>query len=246
MSAYPLIVFVVSLAFCLAVARQYLQRRRPYQLIWTISLAAAAIGSLAYLIFLNDGKSELAFRIYYIGGALLTAPLLGLGSILLIARSETAQRRAWWVVAVVGTLCAIGAVLLLVSPVDTKLLHALNGGSGSDPSVYKQGIGVAFIAVLNSFGALAVIGVALYSGWQLQQRHVSSRLVWANVLIAGGTIIISLAGTVARIGVNDGLFWITMAVGWVVLFGGFLLTATLQRPASATAQGTSAIAGSRA
>jgi hypothetical protein len=34
-----------------------------------------------------------------------------------------------------------------------------------------------------------------------------------------------------------------MAVGWVVLFGGFLLTATLPRPvAAATPQGTSAVA----
>lgn len=246
MSVYPLIVFVVSLTFCLAVARQYRQRHRPYQLIWTISLAAAAIGSLAYLVFLNDGKSELAFRLYYIGGALLTAPLLGLGSILLVARGDAARRRAWGVVVVVGALCAIGAVLLLVSPVNVRVLHALNGGSGSDPSVYTQGPAVVFIAVLNSFGALAVVGVALYSGWQLRQRHISSRLVSANALIAGGTIIISLAGTVARIGVNDGLFWITMAVGWVVLFGGFLLTATLPRPVAVTPQGTSAIAGTSA
>jgi len=234
MSAYPLVVLLVSLAFCIAVFRQYLQRRRPYQLIWTVSLAMAAIGSLAYIVFLQDGKSEAAFRVYYICGALLTAPLLGCGSILLIARSPLAQRRARIVTGVVIVLCTIGAVLLLTGPLDATLLHRLNGGSGSDPSVYKQGPGVAFIAVLNSFGALAVIGVALYSGWQLRKRDISSNLAAANVLIAAGTIVISLAGTVARVGVNDSLFWLTMAVGWVVLFGGFLLTGTA---AQATARG---------
>ena len=226
MSAYPLVVLLVSLAFCIAVFRQYLQRRRPYQLIWTASLAMAALGSLAYIVFLQDGMSEAAFRVYYICGALLTAPLLGCGSILLIARSPRAQQRARMVTVSVIALCVIGAVLLLVGPVNASLLHKLNGGSGSDPSIYKQGLGVAFIALLNSFGALAVIGVALYSGWQLRKRDISSNLVSANVLIATGTIIISLAGTVARIGVNDSLFWLTMAVGWVVLYFGFLLTST--------------------
>jgi hypothetical protein len=235
----------VSLAFCIAVLRQYLQRRRPYQLVWTLSLAAAAIGSLAYIVFLDGGKSALAFRIYYIGGALLTAPLLGLGSLLLSARSEPAQRRAQWVAALVAVLCVIGAVLLLVSPLNQRFLHDLNGGSGSDPSVYKTGLWTAFVAVLNTFGALAVIGVALYSGWQMRQRQIASRLVGANVLIAAGTLVIAAAGTVARLGVNDGLFWLTMAVGWVILFCGFLLTFTVHRPVGAPAQGASAAVGTR-
>lgn len=226
MSAYPLVVLLVSLAFCIAVFGQYLQRRRPYQFIWTVSLAMAAVGSLAYIVFLQDGKSEAAFRVYYICGALLTAPLLGCGSILLIARSARAQQRARVVTGIVIALCAVGAVLLMTGPIDAGVLHKLDGGSGSDPSVYKAGPGLVFIAVLNSFGALAVIGVALYSGWQLRKRDISGNLVRANALIAVGTIVISLAGTVARIGVNDSLFWLTMALGWVVLYIGFLLTNT--------------------
>ncbi|MDB5058513.1 MAG: hypothetical protein JWO59_1985, partial [Chloroflexi bacterium] len=165
---YPLIVLVVSLAFCLAVTRQYLTRRRPYQLAWCLSLAAAAAGSLAYIVFLGDGKSELAFRLYYIFGALLTAPLLGLGSLLLIARSDAAKARVRWAIIAVAAASVVGTVVLLVDPINSTVLHQLNGGPGTKPDVYKPDVlRTALVAILNIFGAICVVGVAVYSGWQL-------------------------------------------------------------------------------
>jgi hypothetical protein len=224
---YPLIVFVVSGAFMAAVLRQYVQRRRPHQLVWTFSLASAAGGSLAYFLFLAAGKAELAFRLYYILGALLTAPLLGLGSLLLMARSDAAQARVRWVVCVVVAGCIIDAILLLTNPIDRTVLQKLNGGPGTD--VYPSGPWEPLLIVLAIFGAAAVIGVAIYSGWQLYKRTGTGRLVAANVLIALGTITIAEAGGQARTGFGPGLFWLTMTVGWIVLFGGFLLTFNLQR-----------------
>jgi hypothetical protein len=238
---YPWVVFLVSGAFGLAVLRQYLQRRRPYQLAWFASLAAAAGGSLAYIVFLGDGKSEVAFRLYYILGALWTAPLLGLGSLLLAARDEEAQARIRPVVYLVLAACTVGTVVLLVSPIRPQVLHQLNGGPGSDPDVYKPGIWQLFVIVLNTFGAIAVVGVALYSGWQLRQRRGSTRLVSAFALIALGTIVISQAGGMARTGFGAGLFWLTMAVGWVILFGGFLLTFNVQRDAARPVSGAAVV-----
>jgi hypothetical protein len=254
--AYPLIVFVVSTVFALAVLRQYLLRHRPYQLAWVASLASAAGGSLAYVVFLAGDKPELAFRLYYILGALWTAPLLGLGSVLLVARSERAQARARLTVVAVLIGCAVGAVVLLVSPIyppcpagtpgsvvgHCGVLQALNGGPGSNPDVYKPGIWTLFLIVLNTFGGVAVVGVALLSAWHLWRRGGSARLVGANALIALGTIVISQAGTMARTGFGVGLFWLTMAVGWVILFGGFLLTFNVQRAVAPAPQGSSAMA----
>ncbi|MDB5075633.1 MAG: hypothetical protein JWO42_1812 [Chloroflexi bacterium] len=234
---YPLIVLVVSLAFCLAVTRQYLARRRPYQLAWCLSLAAAAAGSLAYIVFLGDGKSELAFRLYYIFGALLTAPLLGLGSLLLIARSDAAKARVRWAIIAVAAASVVGTVVLLVDPINSTVLHQLNGGPGTKPDVYKPDVlRTALVAILNIFGAICVVGVAVYSGWQLYRKNGSQRLVIANVLIALGTYIISQAGGQARTGFGAGAFWLTMTVGWVVLFAGFLCTFSLQRESSPSAQ----------
>ena len=239
---YPLFVFVVSGMFFLVVARQYAQRRRPYQFAWALSLATAVAGSLAYVIFLAADKSELAFRLYYVFGALLTAPLLGLGSILVISRSDAARVRARWVVSVVALLCVAGAIVLLTNPVNTQVLGQLNGGPGTNPDVYTANSGKVFVIVLNIFGALAVFGVAIYSAWQLYKRRGSPRLVTANVVIALGTYIISQAGGQARTGHGVGLFWLTMTIGWIVLFGGFLLTFTVHRESVAPLRQTAPVA----
>jgi hypothetical protein len=238
---YPLIVLLVSGSFCTAVALQFRQRRRPYQLAWALALAAGALGSLAYIVFLQASKPELAFRVYYIGGALLTAPLLGLGSLYLVARSPAAKVRVRWVVRVVVGLSLIGVVLLLASPVHTAALQQLDGGPGTD--VLKDGPWKPILILLNIQGAVCVFGVAVYSAWQLYRRSGTRTLLAANALIALGTFIISQAGAEARTGFGAGAFWLTMTVGWVVLFGGFLCTfgpAPAPRAAEITRQQRSA------
>lgn len=244
MTVYPAIVFVVSLLFATAVSQQYRQRRRAYQLVWTVSLSMAAIGSLAYIVFLDGGKSELAFRLYYICGALLTAPLLGLGSIMLAARSEQARARARIVAALVFVVLLLGAVLLLSASIDQVALRAVNGGSGQH--VFKDGPWLFFVIGSNIFGAVAVVGVAIYSCWQLYKRRTPGQMVAANALIAIGTYVISQAGSQARTGLGAGAFWLVMTVGWVVLFGGFLLTYRVQQKIVAPVAGSRAMAGTRA
>ncbi len=221
---YPLIVFVVSTAFCAIVLNQFMQRRRAYQLAWSVSLASAAAGSLSYVVFLLAGRPEIAFRLYYIFGALLTAPLLGVGSLLLASRTPEARRRAGYPIAVVVLGCLAGSIMLLVNPIHTDVLQQLNGGPGTNPDVYASGPWQPIVIAVNIAGALSVFGVAVFSGWQLLRRSGTRRLVVANGLIALGTYVISQAGGQARTGFGAGAFWLTMALGWIVLFGGFLST----------------------
>jgi hypothetical protein len=221
---YPLVVFIVSGLFCAIVLHQYMQRHKPYQLAWTVSLASASAGSLAYVIFLVAGRPELAFRLYYILGALLTAPLLGIGSLLLAAHSSQARARVRWVIVTVGVASFACAVLLLINPIHANLLSQLDGGPGTQPDVYASGPWEPLLIVLNIAGAVSVFGVAVQSGWRLYRRSGTGMMVTANVLIALGTYVISQAGGMARTGFGAGAFWLTMAVGWIVLFGGFLCT----------------------
>lgn len=239
MSAYPLVVLLVSLAFGAAVLRQYLRRRRPYQLIWAASLAMAAGGSLAYIVFLSGGRSELAFRLYYILGALLMPTYLGMGSLMLAARSDRAKARVRWVLYALLVASAAGIVVLLTNPIDTRVLHDLNGGPGT--GVYKPGPFLLFTITFNTLGVLAVVGVAAYSAWQLRARQDFGRLIRANALIAAGDLTIGAAGSLARLGAGGG-FWLTMAVGWVIIFWGFLLTFNVQqRSAPVSARTRSAV-----
>jgi hypothetical protein len=223
MIVYPLIVTAVALAFAVILFRQWLRRHRPYQLVWTFSLALGALAGLAFVLFLLADRSVFFFKLYYITGALLMAAYLGLGSIYLHAPRRAADITAGILVA----LSIIGIVMILATSVHQAVLHGSNIEAGTQ---LISGPAVIFIAVLNTFGAVAVIGGALYSAWRLVRRQGPLRLLVSNILIAGGTILASLAGTLARITGNGSAFWLLLALGFVVLFGGFLLTTVKSAP----------------
>src|SRR5215217_4717799 len=67
----------------LRLAGALLQRRR---LAWSAGLLAYAAAAGAMTWGAAHGWDEPSFRVYYLGGALLTAPLLGVGSLLLWRR----------------------------------------------------------------------------------------------------------------------------------------------------------------
>ena len=80
------------LAFRLAglLAARYRSTRRPELFAWSAGLAAYAVAAAAIAWGEAAGWDERAFRVYYAAGALLTAPLLGAGSLLLAGRRRAA------------------------------------------------------------------------------------------------------------------------------------------------------------
>lgn len=224
MLAYPLVVAAVSLVFAILVYRQYAERRRPHQLIWTISLAQSCIASVAYLLSLAMGGNALMFKIYYIFGALLVAAWLGLGSIYLMAPGRMARLCAWVVVA----LSVIGAVQILAAPVDVTQLRSLAGGSGR--GVLQGRSWLPVLVFMNTFGTVGVVVPALLSAWRLARRQAAPRFVAGNALIAVGVLVLAFAGTAARLGAGG--FWLTMALGWIVTFAGFVIVSGRGLPAA--------------
>lgn len=216
---------VVTGLFAGVVLSQYLRRHRVYQLYWSIALAMAFVGTLAYVLMVAAGPTtsggEALFRTYYIFGAALTAAWLGLGSIALIA-SERITRIC---VAVVSVLSIVAIVSIAIAGIDTHQLAQVAGTAGK--GVLQAGIWLVMIIILNTFGAVAVVGVGIYSGWKLIRRQsanlYTSKFLWANALIVVGVLLISYAGGDARVFGLEGSFWLIMAVGWIVLFAGVLL-----------------------
>ena len=84
-----LVAFAAALlAFRLAglLAARYRGTRRPELYAWSAGLAAYAVAAAAIAWGEAAGWDERTFRVYYAAGALLTAPLLGAGSLLLAGR----------------------------------------------------------------------------------------------------------------------------------------------------------------
>src|SRR2546427_4222163 len=76
---------VISVAFASLVFAQWLGRRRPYQLAWSLGLGLYAIAAFTQFLAEAYGWSVTVYKIYY----LLAAPLLavlGIGSVLLVHR----------------------------------------------------------------------------------------------------------------------------------------------------------------
>src|SRR5262245_66401109 len=80
---------LVSLRLAADLIRRWHDRRMPELLAWGASLAAFAAASAALAWGAAAGWDDRAFRVYYLFGGLLTAPLLGAGSLFRTRVSRT-------------------------------------------------------------------------------------------------------------------------------------------------------------
>ena len=100
---------LVSLAFAATVLEHWLDRRRPQNLAWAASLGLFAAGAAALWWGASAGWSPGPFRAFYAFGAVLTVPILALGTVYLLVSRRTADRIA--VVTVLACTFAAGVVL---------------------------------------------------------------------------------------------------------------------------------------
>ncbi len=84
----PFLSSVLSFAFAALVADQWLRRRQPYQLVWTIGLLWYGISSGTEFLGSAFGWSEALYRAWYLFGAFGVAAYLGLGTVYLLNRTR--------------------------------------------------------------------------------------------------------------------------------------------------------------
>ncbi|MCL6452350.1 MAG: hypothetical protein K6T78_01840 [Alicyclobacillus sp.] len=219
MVAIPAMAVVVITAwFAVSVTRQWVRKRRLNLGFWSISLWLSCVGSAAYcLAAWHAPGAQGWFLVYYGCGALWMPCLMGLGSLALVCRPHI----VWILAAVVLSIGALATVELSVAPVHLEMLRQLNGGAGTGIIAERTGW-LAPLIGLNSFGALAVVGVAVVSAIRTAQKRSSMPFLAGNLWIAGGVLVISAAGSAARLGWPE-LFWVLMAVGWAGFFVGYHL-----------------------
>jgi hypothetical protein len=181
-------------------ARRYRARRAPQLAAWAASLLAYALASAALAWGAASGWDEATFRVYYLFGGLLTAPLLGVGSLLLAGRSWAAP------LGLLYTGVAVG--LALAEP----LTSPVRGESIPEAQEHLEFVPARMVAVLgNSLGTLAVVAVALLT---LRRRPAGNALILAGVAVAA-------AGSgLAGLGVAETAVFVAAAA--VLLYLGFV------------------------
>jgi hypothetical protein len=180
--------------------RRFRDRRAPELVAWSGALGAYALAAAALAWGAAAGWSDAAFRVYYLGGALLTAALLGAGSLLLVRRGWAAP------LAVAYSGLAIGialAVPLETTPSGTQVPEA------QDVLALWPARVVAIAA--NSLGTVAVVVVALAT---LRKRPLG------NVLLLCGVAVAAIGSGLAGLGV--GALAPAIAAAAVLLYAGIV------------------------
>jgi hypothetical protein len=199
---------LVALRLSGDLVRRYRVRSRPELAAWAAGLAAYALAAGALAWGAAAGWSEAAFRVYYLGGGLLTAALLGAGSLLLV--------RIRWAQAVV--LVYIG--LAIGVAVATPLQAELSGTEIPDAQDVLDLWPARVLAIVgNSLGTLAVVVVAIAT---FRARPLG------NVLILAGIAVAAIGSGLAGLGV--GALAPAVALAAVLLYAGFVAPSSFPAP----------------
>jgi hypothetical protein len=225
---------LVASAFALSTFERWLERRRRHELAWAVSLAMFAAGSAALWYGASAGWDEVTFRLFYLFGAVLNVPFLALGTVYLLGGVRRGDR--WAVVVALGSAFAAGvlAVAPLEGPVPSDQLPQGSDVFGALPRILA--------ALASGVGATVVLAGAAWSAWRLwRDRRAApsgkpvARLAAANVLIAAGTLVLGAGGLFNSVLDEMEAFAVTLLVGIVLLFAGFLLATTARSPRPAAA-----------
>jgi multidrug transporter EmrE-like cation transporter len=84
----PLCSSLLSFVFFVFLIDQWRERRRPYQLVWAIGMLWYALSAGTEFLGGAIGWSEPLYRAWYLIGAIFVAGWLGLGTVLLLARTR--------------------------------------------------------------------------------------------------------------------------------------------------------------
>ena len=225
---WPFLTFIVGLYFTYLLLKQWLERRKPHQLAWAVGMFiyAASAGIEAWSELLQHWNPWV-YKVYYVMAAVLVL-YLGLGTVYLVFK-----RRIWGNL-FLGYTLALNAIFLVASLLATlnmdKLVPGITvGGSAMNTNVRM----FSFLCTIP--GTLALLGGAVYSVILFAAKKEYAYRMWANVLIAAGTITIAGAGSMARAGQTIGLYPAEM-IGASLMLWGFLKAGSLKEGALARAK----------
>ncbi len=232
---WPLATAIIASFFTYLVFIQYLKRKQYHQLAWTVGLLFYAVAAFmeAYSEYFQTWDPQV-YRVYIVLAASLVG-FLGLGSLYLIAK-----RKFWGHLFLTYNLTVFSLFIYgsFTHPlVGENLVAGITvGGKALGESLSYPRVCSLF---LNIPGTFFLLGGAVYSIFLFARKKEYAYRVWANVLIALGTIVIAFAGSLARAGQTVGLYPAEM-VGSALLLWGFLKAGTLEKGAKAIAQKRSA------
>ena len=190
---------LLALRLAGALAARARETRRGDLAFWSAGLAAYALASGALAWGAAAGWDDRAFRVYYLAGGLLTAPLLACGSLLLVGRR--------WA----RPLGYLYAGLSLGVAIAVPISPAITGQSIPEAQEHLELLPARLVAIAgNTLGTVALVVVALAT--------IRGRVL-PNALILAGVVVAAAGSAVAGLGEAETSAFVAIAA--VLLYLGF-------------------------
>lgn len=215
-----LLSFVIGVAFTYVMMKQYAERRRPYQLFWSVSLAMFAVATFAEFWGAAFGWSVPVYKTFYFAGVALPG-FFGVGTVYLMTRDKPLIGHVYAGLTVLIAflfLLKVGGAELMVSAAELADQGIAPNHSEIMPATARR----PYSVLLSAVGGVVLIAGALYSWLRFKLDY--------NRLIALGGLFFVLGGMLAsRLSINEVLPF-TNLLGIVLIFLGVQQAAKARRP----------------
>jgi hypothetical protein len=196
---------LLALRLAGALAARWRATRRAELAVWAASFVAYALAAAALAWGAAHGWDGRAFRAYYLFGGLLTAPLLGAGSLLLAGRR--------WALPLALAYAGLAVGVAVSVP-----LHGQIGGTSIPAAQDHLALVPARVLAIaaNTLGAGAVLAIAVAT---------ARRRLLGNALVVAGILVAATGSAFGGLGAAGGA--VTIALGVLLLYAGFVGPASL-------------------
>ncbi len=211
---------IIGLIYTGTLFEHYRFRHSSHVLAWAIGALLYGLAAWGEAV-MSLGFNEVALKTWYLGGAMLTAPWLGQGTVYLLVRKKKIA-------------AVLGAILILLSLIAVQLVWAapvdVSGGFDTAAPLADQyrdilarsGPMIALTIILNIYGTLTLAGGAIYSAYLFWRKRSLLHRAAGNVLIAAGALLPASGGTVVLAGIGD---WhsLSLLLGVILLYAGYIV-----------------------
>ncbi len=229
---YSVMTALLSFIAVIFLLDQYMYKPKAYKIVWAIGLFVYGVAGVAQTFAVYSHWTLLEYRIWFLTGAILSAPYLGMGTFYLLGGKKWAHS----LMAIIGVFSVYALYRTLTAnlasapwlPANETLQQWFTTASFDSVVNTKQfpimpNDIVIVIIVLNSLGALTLVGGAAWSAWKLFRTHQNSNRFFSMILIVIGGLAPTAAGTLTKFGIS-GSFYLLTFVGALFLLVGYLVS----------------------
>ena len=207
-----LLAALAATGFTLDLARSYAQRNRPHVAAYAAGMGTFALATWALFFGASTGWTSASYRTFFYFGAIVSVPLLALGSMFLVV----GKRSGHAMMAGLFPFFAIATPMTLAEPFVGPLPA---GGVPAGSDLFEAGFGPRMWAAIGSgLGATILIVLALVS--VVRFWRTNRQLVTANALILAGAFAASSGGTFLAFGEQGG-FAFSLLLAATLIWAGY-------------------------